>query len=57
MIESLLEQILAELKIMNARTEQVIMDAKKQTDVSENALNNLFSLMPEQMKKAFNGGK
>lgn len=57
MIKELLEQILAELKIMNARTEQVMLEATKQKQTSEVTLNNLFSLMPEQMKQAFTGGK
>jgi hypothetical protein len=55
-IEGLLEQILAELKTMNERSDKVIKESEKQKAISDSMLNNLMRMMPEQMKGMFNGG-
>jgi hypothetical protein len=55
-IESLLEQILAELKTMNERSEKVMQESDRQKAMSDNMLQGLMGMMPEQMKGRFNGG-
>jgi hypothetical protein len=55
-IESLLEQILTELKTMNERSDKVMRESEKQKAMSENMLNNLKNMMPEPMKGMFKGG-
>lgn len=51
-IESLLEQILAELKTMNERAEQAVEENKKQRATADNALGDLMGMV----QKTFNGG-
>jgi len=55
--DELLEQILTELKILNARYGAVTENVNKQGETAENIMNNLVKMMPEHMRQAFTGGK
>ena len=55
-IEKLLEQILAELKTINDRSDKVVHENEKQKALSENMLKGLMGMMPDQMKGIIKGG-
>lgn len=55
-IEILLEQILAELQTMNARSDQVVQESEKQKASADQMLNNLFGMMPEPFRNTLKGG-
>lgn len=51
-IESLLEQILVELKTMNARTETAIKESNNKSNQADNLMNSALQLLQGHMPKA-----